>query len=294
MLKKKFLTVCIACLALIAIVGAGFASWYFSTQRRADVANLNVAITHANTFGEFGAINQPSAVLVLDQPTITNNAITSHNITMKTGASSSTEAADVTNVWTVSKTSYEDTLKNGSDGLTIANSYIEYSILIYIKTATLGQYVKVGGSDYSTNASDFRNRDGAHKHDGYTAYKLNLTGKNLVLPIADMAQDGASRTAAYVDFSDANDVKVTFSIQLSAIPFEWIDADSEAGADVTTKKTPRTFQEYQAMVATLKGVSANTVNAGTTYETTTNAEIIIEFAVYNTSPSAPTITTNNN
>lgn len=287
MFKKKIITLGVTLFALIAIIGAGFSSWYFSNQRRTDVYS-NVVVTHANTFGQFSNVSSGDYSLMLDQPSKTGSTITEHNISLRTGTDENNSAkVDTLNAtWTVSLASYKDTLKSGTD-VTIENSYIEYSVIIYLKTDTLGKYVEIGNSTGFTN-SGFHQVAGEHNHrnEGYTAYKLSYTN------FSDAANDkvfasvaentNPTKTAVYVSLpeGDTGDVTVGFVLDLKDVPFQW-----------KSGKEPTTFQQYQDMVNTLScaGVSsAQDVTGGKIYETT-GQELIIEFAVYNTSPDAPVI-----
>ncbi|MDE5715836.1 MAG: hypothetical protein K2I42_06895 [Anaeroplasmataceae bacterium] len=287
MFKKRLITLCITLFALFAVVGAGFSSWYFSNQRRSDVFS-NVVVTHANTFGQFENVSSGNYYLMLDQPKKNGSTIMDHNITLRTGTdeNNSPVVDTLSATWTVSLASYQDTLKSGT-AVTVENSYIEYSVIVYIKDATLGQYVEVGGSTGFSNAN-FHSVAGEHNHrnEGYTAYKLTFTSttdaENDLVFTNTSENTNSTTTGAYVTLptGDTGTVSVGFILDLKDVPFQW-KAD----------KAPSTFQEYQDMVRTLacKGVStAQDVTGGKIYETE-GKDLIIEFAVYNTSPDAPVI-----
>ena len=76
--------------------------------------------------------------------------------------------------------------------ISIENSYIEYSVSVYIKTATLGQYIEGGNSTGFSN-SGFHDVAGEHNHrnEGYTAYKLSFT--NFTSPSTDKVFAGTAR-----------------------------------------------------------------------------------------------------
>lgn len=286
MIKKRFLTLVIMLCAFIAIAGAGYSSWYFSNQRRADV-NSNVYVTHANTFGKFSDVSNGAYVLMLDQPTSTNE-----NITLCTGTGvNSTAVTSLNATWNVSLTSYKDTL-NGTTTPSIEASKIEYSILVYIKTDTLGKYVEVTTSTDGFSTSGFREVAGEHNHrnEGYTAYKLTLT--NFSSPESDRVftevseNTNATKTGAYVTIpaNENDNVTVKFQLDLVDVPFKWKEG-----------KAPTTFQQYQDMIMSLacKDVtSASDVVGGKSYETE-GQEVIFEFCVYNTSEGVPTIDVTN-
>ena len=287
MFKKRFITLGVSLFALFAVIGAGFSRWYFSNQRRTDVFS-NVFVTHANTFGQFTNVSNGSYVLMLDQPTKSGSTITEHNISLRTGTAENNSeqlAGSLNATWTVSLSSYKDTLKNGTE-VSVANSYIEYSVLIYIKDATLGQYIEIGDSTGFSNANIHEVAgEHNHKNEGYTAYKLTFTGSNPATDLvysSDEANLDTTKTGAYVTLptGDTGDVSVGFLLNLVDVPFQWKE-----------NKAPTTFQEYQDMVKTLActGVSqAADVKGGKIYETT-GKDLIIEFAAYNTSPDAPVI-----
>lgn len=287
MFKKKIITLGVTLFALIAIVGAGFSSWYFSNQRRSDVYS-NVVITHANTFGQFSNVSNGTYSLMLDQPTKNGSTITEHNISLRTGTdeNNSAKVDKLSATWMVSLASYKDTLKSGTE-VSIENSYIEYSVIIYLKTETLGQYIEIGNSTGFTN-SGFHQVAGEHNHrnEGYTAYKLSYT--NFTDAANDKVFANASentndtQTGVYVSLpeGETGDVTAGFILDLTDVPFQWKNG-----------KEPTTFQQYQDMVKTLActGVSSSQdVVGGKIYETT-GQDLIIEFVVYNTSPDAPVI-----
>ncbi len=287
MIKKRLITLGIVVFAFVAILGAGFSSWYFSNQRRADVVS-NVVVTHANTFGEFSNVSSGTYMLMLDQPTKNENTITNHNISLRNGTDENNSSAvdTLSATWTVSLTSYADTLKNGTE-VSIENSYIEYAVIVYIKTATLGQYIEVGNSTGFSN-SGFHDVAGEHNHrnEGYTAYKLSFT--NFTSPSTDKVfattaeNTNETKTGAYVSIPEGTtgSVSVGYVLDLRDVPFQW-----------KSGMAPDTFQKYQDMIKTLgcKNVStAQDVKGGMIYETE-GQDLIIEFVAYNTSPKAPVI-----
>lgn len=291
MIKKRLMTLSIMIFAMIAVVGAGFSSWYFSNQRRADVFS-NVVVTHANTFGQFSNISNGTYLLMLDQPTKKDNAITNHNIVLRTGTdeNNSTAVESLTATWTVSMPSYKDTLKNGTT-VSIDNSYIEYSVIIYIKTETLGKYVEIGSSSGFSNAG-LRPVAGEHNHkeEGYTAYKLSFTNstdpENDKVFASAADNTGSSKTGAYVSLPEdgTSDVSVKFQLDLVDVPFQWKNG-----------MAPETFQQYQDMIMALAcdGVTSKSdVVGGKIYETT-GKDLIFEFCAYNTSDKAPVIDVTN-
>lgn len=289
MIKRRLMTFCIMIFAMIAVVGAGFSSWYFSNQRRADVVS-NVIVTHANTFGKFSGVSSGSYYLMLDQPVKnSSSAITNHNISLRDGTSeTNSQAVDkLVATWTVSMSSFKDTLKDGTT-VSIENSLIEYSVIIYIKASTLGQYIEIGGSTGFSN-SGLRDVAGEHNHtkDGeYVAYKLaftDLTNHGSDLVFENVSENtNSTKTGAYVTIpaDGTSNVTVQFELDLASVPFEWKDG-----------KAPDSFQKYQDMIQTLActGVtSASDVKGGQIYQTTGN-DIIFEFCAYNTSSKAPVI-----
>lgn len=283
MFKKRFLTVGATFAALIAVVGAGFSSWYFSNQRRADLSSVGVIVTHANTFGQFvdSSITTPPTgskfMLMLDQPA---SGVT--GISMRKGTDENSElVGNVEATWEVSLSSYNDTLGKvgASETDKIANSYIEYSVLVYIKTETLGKYITVGAPFSTTGIHDHL---GDHTHEKYTAYKYNLTTAGKVQ--APSAND--TTTGAYVTIG-TDKVTARFVLNTADIAYAWQTADADAG----TKAAPTSFQEYQDMVKTI--TSATTVAAGTKYESA-GQDVIIEFAVFNAKPGVPNIDATNN
>lgn len=287
MIKKRLITLGVVFFALIAIFGAGFSSWYFSNQRRADVVS-NVVVTHANTFGEFSNISSDPYILMLDQPTKADNTITDHNISLRNGTDENNSVAvdSLVATWKVSLASYADTLRSGTE-VSIENSYIEYSIIVYIKTDTLGKYIEVGNSTGFSN-SGFHEVAGEHNHrnEGYTAYKLSFTNfsnpENDKVFASTSENTNTSRTGAYVSIPEgtSGNVEVGFILELGDVPFQW-----------KTGMAPDTFQKYQDMITTLgcKGVSSpQDVKGGMVFETE-GQDLIFEFVAYNTSPKAPVI-----
>lgn len=287
MFKKRFLTVGATFAALIAVVGAGFSSWYFSNQRRADLSSVGVIVTHANTFGQFvdSSITKPADGsnfnLMLDQP-----AGSDTGISLRQGsAENSSLLSTVEATWKVSLSSYNDTLGKVSASETdkIANSYIEYSVIVYIKDATLGKYIKVDGSNF--DGAETNSHLGDHTHAGYTSYKYNLTAKNKVQ--APSGTDTA--TGVYVDIG-TEEVTARFVLNTTDIPFAWQTTDATAG----TFAAPTSYQAYQDMVKTILP-NVSTVEAGKQYTSQQNddANVIIEFAVFNAKPGVPNVDATN-
>lgn len=262
MFKKRLITLGVALFALISVVGIGFSSWYFANEKKADV-DSNVLVTHASDFGEFKNVTSGTIALQLDQPTITSGAISNHNIGLFTVDGSGAPTAAVTElsgVWEVAMKDYNEN-----------NSNLNYSIIIYIKSATLGTYVQAAGGFTQETVTD--TTDHAHSSD-YTAYRLDLTAHNLFIDGA--ANNNTNKTGAYVDTTtDSTKASVTFKLDLAndASFFQWKE-----------NQAPTTFEQYQAMVAALQctGVAqATDVTYGKTY-LTTGTDVIVEFVVSRT------------
>lgn len=259
MFKKRLITLGVTLFALISIVGIGFSSWYFANEKKADV-NSNVLVTHASDFGEFKNVTSDALVLQLDQPTTTSGAISNHNISLFKVDGSGVPTAAITELSGVWEVALEDYNENSSN--------LEYSIIIYIKSATLGNYVQASGG--FAEATVTGTGDHAHSSD-YTAYKLDLTADKLFIDGA--TNSNTNQTGAYVDTkTDATKASVTFKLDLAneASFFQWKE-----------NQAPTTFEQYQAMVNALQctGVAqATDVTYGKTY-VTTGTDVIVEFVV---------------
>lgn len=229
MLKRKFMSLFVPVIAFATIVGVGYSAWVFNAQTQQEFG-VGVNVVHAHDgFGAFASATHDYK-LELDQ---------GGNLTSKTvGISMYDGDEKVTKIdttWTVSSCQYND----------VDSANIKYYANIYVKSATLGQYVTLNGvtaADENTKylSSTYGSAD-------YTIYQKELTPAE----------------APVVDTTNAT---VNLSLSVASL-FNYKD------------NKPTTFEEYQEMVKTLGAVTAAAdVQQGQAYSVAASTKsLVIEF-----------------
>lgn len=228
--RKKAALSMVAVLAVCAIGGTAYATWAWDETTK--IATLDTATGVVEmAVSDAGSIKclDGSLSLSLDQYKDKDKK-SGDGITLSRVNSSSSDVLSAT--WTVSKDYYDY----------MTSSKFTAYVNFYVKTETLGQYVKLSGSDSTTVTCEDEN----HSHGEYTTYTY-------------MASLGSLGEA---DVND-NSYDIVISLSTDTVLFSY-------------QNKPDSYSTYQKMVKTVCGVTD--VVERETYDLTAGS-LVVEYIV---------------